>query len=228
MPKRDYTPPYEIMRGSSNAPQGDASDSTASSQHATDPPSTPTAKAPWWVGSSSPIVLRLPKGLAVLAVVGLLLLIVVAYSVGSARGAASAKPELVQAIGERTGPAGWFEAEDDAYEGPVERPPEKVILDERREPGLWYLRLMTSTPEDCRRLAEFMHSRGVAIQLVMRDNGRSVAYAIDRGYRTDEKDSEAAQHYLGWMRQRGREWKLRNGGRGDDLSSMFYAQYRSK
>lgn len=229
MLRRDQTPPYEIMRGRS---AGVGTEAPPAADTQAEPARRPVSKVPWWVGSSAPLVLRIPRGLAVAAVAGLLLLIVVAYWVGSVRGAAAGDrvQEIAQGIGERSGPAGWFESdEEEAYKGPEVEPPEKTVFDERRESGRWYLRLMTSTPEDCRRLADFMHSRGVAIQLVMRDNGRScVAYAIDRGYRTDEKDQSPAQHYLGWMKQRGREWKLHNGGRGDDLSTMYYAQHRGK
>lgn len=230
MPRRDQTPPYEIMRSTSRASTSSPAEPAPAVPEPEPAIPTPTPKpsnrAPWWVGSSSPLVLRVPRGLAILSVIGLLLLIVIAYWVGAVRGAAAVEPtDVLGGIGDRLGPQGWYEADRAVYSGPEVKPPEEVLFEDRREPGMWYLRLMSSKDvEDCRKLAEFMRSRGVAIQIVISDNGRSVAYAIDRAYRTDEKDQPPAQHYLGWMKQRGREWKLHNGGRGDDLSTMYYAQ----
>lgn len=239
MPKRDQTPPYEIMRGRArggSVARGGESESVvnekaaaASDELGNEESVAASGAGPWWVGSSSPLVLRVPRGLALLAIGGLIVLVVVAYWVGTVRGAAGVERIESDALAiDRPGPAGWFEADDAVYDGPIVLPPDEVLFKDVREPGLWYLRLMsTSSPDDARKLAEFMQARGVAMQLVMSNNGRScVAYAIDRGYRTDEKDGPAAQYYLSRMRQLGRLWKQENGGRGDDLSSMYYAQAR--
>lgn len=238
MAKRDQTPPYEIMRSrpGGTAPTGSAgggssagseSDEAGSaSDYSADSVPTLPRKAPWWVGSSAPLVLRVPRGLAILIVLGVLVLIVVAYGVGSIRGAASAQPDPnEQGLGDRSGPTGYYMAEE-AYDGPTVDVPSLVIEDKDvRVPGMWYIRLMESAKvEDCRNLATFMASKGVAIQIVKRNNGRFVAYVADRAYATDEKDSEPARYYLGWIKDRGRELKIHNGGKGTDLSSAYYAQ----
>lgn len=234
MPRRDQTPPYEIMRSSARPPSArDAAakpTEPASPEPASSPPTspaTPTTKAPWWVGSSAPLVLRVPRGLAILIVAGVLVLIFVAYGVGSIRGAAGAKPQAIEpGIGDRPGPSGWFETEAAGYDGPEVEVPEVAFDAERREPGLNYMRLIQSTPEDCRVLAAFFGARGVAIQLVTVNNGRScIAYAVKRGYRADELGSESCDLYEKQLRTLGRQWKANNGGRGTDLATMYFERY---
>jgi hypothetical protein len=230
MAKRDQTPPYEIMRsrgGASNAaaPGDGGSVEPLVSEEESIP--RPPGRAPWWVGSASPLVLRLPRGVAVLSVAGLLLLIVLAYWVGAMRGAAGAEPQQVDlGLGQRTGPDGFFVTPDDGYEGPVVEVPEDALTVERREPGLNYMQLMTSSREDCEKLARFFGSRGVAIQLVPVNNKELwVAFAVKRGYRSDEMGSESRQRYEQMLRSLGRQWKQHNSGRGTDLSTMIFNRY---
>lgn len=233
MAKRDYTPPYEIMRsrgdasGVGGASLGErGSDESAVSERESIP--RPPGRAPWWVGSASPLVLRVPRGVAILSLVGLLLLIAVAYWVGSMRGAAGAVPEAVESsLGQRLGPEdGFYISPDDGYDGPEVEVPEDAVLVERREPGHNYMQLITSTREDCERLARFFGARGVAIQLVPVNNSESwVAFAVKRGYRSDEMGSESQRRYEQMLRSLGRQWKQSNGGRGTDLSTMIFNRY---
>ncbi|MEM9110389.1 MAG: hypothetical protein AAGC72_10240 [Planctomycetota bacterium] len=231
MAKRDQTPPYEIMRSRGGASGGGAPSAGEGLPGAADPAESdeggiprPPGRAPWWVGSASPLVLRVPRGVAVLSVMGLLLVIVVAYWVGSMRGAASAKPDASDpGMGERAGPNGFFISPEDGYDGPEVEVPEDDLIVEQREPGLNYMQLITSTREDCERLARFFGSRGVAIQLVKSNNeGLWVAFAVKRGYRADEMGSESQQRYEQMLRSLGRQYK-QNGG--VDLSTMLFNRY---
>ena len=231
MAKRDQTPPYEIMRSrggasGSGAPVGEVESGSPVVTEKDSIP-RPPGRAPWWVGSASPLVLRVPRGVAIMCVAGLLLVIVLAYWVGSMRGAAGARPEPDEpGLGERTGPNGFFESPDDDYAGPKVDVPEDVLTAERREPGLNYMQLITSTREDCEKLARFFGARGVAIQLVpVHNKGLWVAYAVKRGYRSDEMGSESQKRYEQMLRSLGRQWKQSNSGRGTDLSTMIFNRY---
>ena len=227
MPKRDSTPPYEIMRSRSAAPGSGASGDSGVSepvQRQEESIPRPPGRAPWWVGSASPLVLRVPRGIAILSVAGLLLVIVVAYMVGSIRGAAAAKPDPIEAgLGERTGPNGFFVSPEDDFDREEVEVPEDALLVERREPGLNYMQLITSTREDCEKLARFFGARGVAIQLVpVHNKGLWVAYAVKRGYRSDEMGSESRQRYEDMLRSIGRQYKQSG---GVDLSTMLFNRY---
>ncbi|MFN3168935.1 MAG: hypothetical protein ACE37H_17945 [Phycisphaeraceae bacterium] len=241
MAKRDQTPPYEIMRsrqpgsasgGHSLGSAGLPADSGASQPvpAVSEPAAGVPSRAPWWVGSSAPLVLRVPRGLALLAVVGVLGVIVLAYLVGSARGSASAKPDPEDAsLGERSGPDGYFVSSEDGYEGTEVAVPGDPLTAERREPGLNYMRLIQSNEADCRKLAEFFASRGVAIQLVLVNNAQScIAYAVKRGYRGDELDSESCKRYRQQLLSIGQQWKVHNGNRGTDLSTMYFELYNPR
>ena len=229
MPRRDHTPPYEIMRSRPGAPVGRADDppSPEPTPGEYEPGQSLPRRAPWWVGSSAPLVLRLPRGLAVLSLAGVLLVIVLAYFVGTIRGAAAARPEPdEQTLGQRSGPQGYFIAGQDDYQGTEVQVPEQALTAERREPGKNYMRLIQSTEQDCRELAEFFGARGVAIQLAMVNNGRScVAYAVKRGYRGDELSSESCKRYKQQLLSLGRQWKAHNQGRGTDLATMYFERY---
>lgn len=235
MAKRDHTPPYEIMRSRGSASGGGASggsSSTGSDAGDAAPPAVteqdsiprPPGRAPWWVGSASPLVLRVPRGVAILSVAGLLLLIVIAYGVGSIRGAAGAQPESIEpGMGDRAVPNGFFVSPDDDYAGPEVDVPEDALTTEQREPGLNYMQLITSTREDCEKLARFFGARGVAIQLVpVHNKGLWVAYAVKRGYRADEMGSESQQRYEQMLKSLGRQYKQSG---GTDLSTMIFNRY---
>lgn len=210
----------------SDAPADQEPAATNSANAAGGAGSSSGGRVPWWVGSSSPLVLRVPRGLAVLGVAGLVLLIVLAYWVGAVRGSASAQQAVAAAgMGERSGPEGYYIAADDGYQGPEQEVPEGVVEGEdRRVPGMCYVRVVESTEADCRRIAEFFASRGVAMQVTRGNNDRFRVYVIERAYSPQETESESAQYFLRQMRGHGRAWKVHNGGRGDDLSTMYYAQ----
>ena len=229
MARRDQTPPYEIMRSRGTAaPKPEAAEPAVQGDLADEEERINVPrKAPWWVGSSAPLVLRLPRGLAVLSVFTVLMVIVLSYWVGSMRGAAAAKPDPeATAIGDRFGPSDYYEYKELPYDGPVVEVPEKRMYKEVRKDGYWYLRLMTSSEEECRKLASFLHKRDVAVLLVVNEAKQNcVVYAVDRGYRSGDLSSESAKRYMALMRNHGQAWKESNGGRGDKLSSMYYAQY---
>lgn len=241
MARRDQTPPYEIMRsrsagGASGSGASTPSGATGASGDSGSPqplageydtvPGAP-GRAPWWVGSSAPLVLRLPRGLAVLAAAGVLGVIVLAYLVGVVRGSASAGPEPEElGLGVRAGPDGYFLSSDDGYEGTEVDAPADPMLDEKREPGQNYMRLIQDSEAYCRELGEFFGARGVAIQLVLVNNGRScIAYAVKRGYRGDELDSESCTRYKQQLLSLGRQWKIHKGNKGTDLATMYFELY---
>ena len=187
-----------------------------------------------WAGASSPIVLRLPRGLAVLLVLGLLLLIMMAYWVGASRGRAAADAAYAQSqavvvgsagprgVGEITiyrpsePPAGGGRGSggggaDEPGADPVQ--PVRTTFDDRRERGLNYFRLVVTSREEGEGIADFMARNGIDIQLVLVDNDRScIVYAVDRGFRSDERDSDARLYYESKLKELGDLWRQQGSG----------------
>lgn len=261
--RRDQIPPYEIMRSRANtgAPgvgagepvdaeqpgpsvKPDASTSgsppaaaaSSRSKPAASAPEPSGAAAPWWVGSSAPIVLRVPRGLALIIVVGVLLLLVLSYWVGTVRGRSAANqlaqeraPSSAEPVARRTPPIAITDAGDrGANEVENQAGPAVQVFAERRETGLNYLCLLTGDRDECVRLAEFLADKQVAIQLVNRDNGSCVVYAVDYGFRGSELSSDECLAYKRKLQDLGRAWKRFNNNRGSDLGTMYYALFTGK
>ncbi|MEM1354751.1 MAG: hypothetical protein AAGH88_07705 [Planctomycetota bacterium] len=253
--RRDQIPPYEIMRsrGNAGAPgvgavapvedgaerspnegmdthqaAGAASESAANSR-------ADRGTAPWWVGSAAPIVLRIPRGLAVAVIFGVLGLLIVSYWVGTVRGKSAAKADAPPQIAGPNGNAPRQtpeisisnERDPDGDNPETNDRPAMQVFAERREAGLNYLRLLTGNREECIRLAEFMADKRVAIQLVNRDNGEVVVYAVDQGFRGNELSSEEYLAYRRKLQELGRAWRRFNNNRGTDLGTMYPALYKS-
>ena len=151
----------------------------------------------WWIGSADPITLRLPRGVTVLVVTGVVGIIVMAFAVGrrsgheQLRADAPAGPALAQAEAglpaDRFGFAGaapdgvpgggeWFGssavAAEEAEVDPVRL---QARFDAGLDPrvlGLNYLVYMTATRRECLRLADFLGHNGV--QAVVIPSSRKV------------------------------------------------------
>jgi hypothetical protein len=175
-------------------------------------------------------VLRVPRGLAAVIVLGLFLLIVLAYWVGSARGSAATRAELTErgavagAPGPREAPPISVSQESPPSAAGTGEPVQRVEQ-ERRRPGLNYLQLQTGGRDEGQRLAEFMADKGVQIQLVETAGGEWVVFAVDRGYRADELNSESCVAYKRKLMDLGRAWKRHNGNRGSDLNTMLFTRF---
>lgn len=241
MARRTDIPPYEIMR------QRAADKAAASGESVSTTPSEPVTPvgagpSPWWVGATVPIVLRIPRGLAALSILGLLLLVMLAYWVGASRGRSAAQ----QAISERNpdasalagtrgvGHVSISRAQDagqgagDAAAGGTEEAEQQVVqttFDERRERGLNYFRLVKTSREEGEQIAVFMAQAQIDIQLVLVDNDRScIVYAVERGFRGDELSSDARRQHESHLRALGNQWKQLGSGHSN-FGTMIPERY---
>ena len=240
MAKRGNIPPYEIMGSrsglsshgprSANSPSNSPASSQTNPQAESSPQGVPRRNPPWWVGSSAPIVLRIPRGLAACAVAGVLMLIVLAYLVGTSRGKAAG---LAQAQAEQAaatpfgGPRGVGSISKTDEQTDSAGPGQEVQIHtgERREPGFNYFRLVETDVGEGEGIAEFMARGGFDIQLVMLDNQRScIVYAVDMGFRADELDSDTCKAYEAQLREWGRQWRRQTSG-NTDFSQMYLDRF---
>ncbi|MEE9211406.1 MAG: hypothetical protein V3U29_02010 [Phycisphaeraceae bacterium] len=236
--RRDSPPPYEIMGNLS--PADELADLSAREQEAHEARAQPTGPVTWWSQSKYPIVLRVPRGYAVL--VGLLLagLMILAYLVGHSRGysvglqRARAEreseaamladlPRFIPPMVADTAPGG-----DDAIE--YTNPP--VSEGNGRDPrqvGLNYLIVARYPLDEAQRLARFLASRGVETVLDPIDNGRFYhVVVVNKGIHGNPSESDEGKAFKRQMQLIGREWKRHNNNRGDALETMYYYLHQSE
>lgn len=236
--RRDNTPPYEIMGNRPSAPQA--------SGRGPRPGGRPglgagisgfieSIKDAWRDGANEPMTLRVPRGVAVAMLVGLLGLLILAYWVGHSRGWSAAdqsvRAEYAPALVDEgrlpperpgSGPGGLVNRPGTgsaAVSAPVQRADPRV-------PGSNYLILALYPEEEAQRLKAFLAQKQVDVLVGPRNNkGLCQVIALNGFTREQMRDTDAAERFLTKMRALGREWKAANDGRGDDLSSMYYGKY---
>jgi len=232
--RRDSIPPFEIMGPSAREPRSlrraGTPGSAGTPAGGAEPQDTgsvdrPEAGGPW-TGPGSVLVLRVPRGLAVVAVVAVVLLVVGAYWVGVARGARAERLAIEARLEAQSQtalrPPPTAAGPDRAAPGPGE--PAETAGDPR-VPGRNYLVLARYPREEARRLAGFLADQGVEAIVVPGHNEGFFHVIATRGFTADQLGGEAYAAYRQRLRQIGRAWKAANDGRGDDLGTMYAQRY---
>lgn len=234
--KKDQTPPFEIMgKAPPRAPWHERAEPSDHAHAGPTPGSTegmsPRQWKQWLTQTGPPLVLRVPRGVALAVVLGVLGLIVLAYWVGSERGQATAVERLAA---DASGPQGRMmripgrtPGGQEHANGPGGGAAAPVFVedapDDPRRPGLNYLVLATWNDADAQRLAGFLAEQGVATVLEPWNNTRLRVIAVDRGFEPGEVDERRA--YRQRLLEIGRAWKRHNDGRGTALEDMHYDRY---
>lgn len=185
----------------------------------------------WQAGASEPLLLRVPRGMAVSLLAGLLGLLILAYWVGYSRGGSVAE-KRVTAIYEpalngagRVPPSRPGALQGTESRAPLTGPMTRGRVD-RRTPGLNYLVLASCPPKEAQRLQAFLAERQVDVMVGPRNNKGLCQVIALRGFtRQQYRDTDEKTRFMVRMRALGRDWKSSNKGKGDDLSSMYYDKY---
>ncbi|MEM9253115.1 MAG: hypothetical protein AAGB29_12265 [Planctomycetota bacterium] len=219
MAKRNSIPPYEIMGRRPAEPGGEGEPEAGPAPVQ----SSAEAGEPGRMvgGLSEPVVLRVPRGLAVVAIVGVLGLIVIGYAVGQRRGysageaaARAQAQEEVNEIRRMTGrpaiPGGTVDVD-------------AATSDPRRR-GLRYYVVSHEPPAEAERLIAFLDRFGVDAAAVASDNPRFVKVIAAQGFSSGELRSATGRDYEQALRRIGRAWQDANDG-GKDLSDLYAELY---
>lgn len=268
--RKDMTPPFEIMGKSpprrpwhergrpGRGGGGEADDEAGGGDGGASSVSLVEGLSPkqwkqWLTHSGPPLVLRVPRGLAIAVVAGVLGLLVLAYWVGLERGEAAAERLLganaTQTLdrlgrvpggsganrgGPDAGPTGNHGATSNVTSGggtasggggggEVIRIGRPGSAGDPRQAGLNYLVLATWNPTDARRLAEFVSGYGVATLLEPYNNTRLRVLVVDRGFPPGEGDAMRA--FRREMLEVGKAWQRHNNGRGTALTDMHFDKF---
>lgn len=236
---RDSKPPLEIMRsigagasstGAHGAERGQSAESEGENGAMME-----DAGHPLWWGAGMPVVLRLPRGVAALLMVGLLLLIVLAYWVGYMQGRGSSETSSGEATTMRAKapPLRSHLPNDRETQAIGGKDVTRQTLgmpraQQTREPGLNYLFLARYRKENAQGLARWMAAHGE--QTVVVPSARHDLYQVIalRGFTSEQFAAGKFHEYEDHMRQLGRQWRASNGGEGDDLGSMYWKRYNGE
>jgi hypothetical protein len=246
----DKRAPYEVMgqaakqgEGQPNRPGGEAKSSTDPAESDDQPAgaaSQGTGRGLWqWaMSSAAPLVLRVPRGLAALAVAAVLGLIVLAYWVGYVQGHGAAEAQFRDGLAEQQQrgqqrPPGEFAGMGEGIgQNPGQRDagengaqpgnsagPNRTRPGDPRQPGLNYFIIATWPPQSARQLASFYEGQGVDIYLQQLDNGRVEAWAVEQGF---QGPNEASERFGRKLKSIGRQFADQTNWQVDDLLLAKY------
>ncbi len=232
--RHDNTPPYEIMGSTANKPQASGRGPRPGSGIGGFGRSVVEA---WRDGANEPLLLRVPRGMALCILGGLLGLLFLSYWVGYSRGWSAAEKD-VTAIYEpnldgagrippsRPGVTSGTNTTDSGSSGQLSGQRSTTAGTDPRIPGMNYLVLAIYPYDEARRLQTFMAGREVEVMLGPRNNKGLCQVITLRGFsRQQFRDTDEAERFRTRLQGLGRDWKAANNGKGDDLSSMYYAKY---
>ena len=188
----------------------------------------------WHASASEPLMLRVPRGMALSLLGGALLLLMLAYWVGHSRGSSAAEQRVR---------AEFFTGESDAGR----LPPEAFHLDENpvqgsetavtptrdpkteadpRIPGRNYLVLALYPYDEAKRLQRFLAGHEVEVLVGPRNNKGLCQVVALTGFTGEQmRSTDAAERFRNRLLSLGRDWKASNDNKGDDLSTMYYSKY---
>ncbi|WP_428389705.1 hypothetical protein [Mucisphaera sp.] len=237
MVRRNANTPFEVM-GKATAAEGEEPKTASVSE----PRAASVDRGVEAVAPGEPLVLRVPKGLAIGVVVGLILVVGLAYWVGYQRGAGSVEAEEGGIVDRPPGPIGQaLVPEPELFVGSSLDGVGVEVLDLNRTPmgwheagsgadprsaGLNYLILATYPEAEALRLAVFLADRGVASVLEPVNNARFQVVAVNVGFTRNAFERGVHEIYRRSMLEIGRAWHAENGGRGSDaLQDMYFYRH---
>lgn len=233
--RRDTMAPYEIMgaaqRSAAAAPAESGGEGEADSS---------LPKASWSEGlrdlwdAGVPVVLRVPRGFAIMFCVGVVGLMVLSWWVGYQQGA-SAREEQLKYEWEQGGrstrvPQGVAPQFVDPSSADAENlgsagAEPRIVGQDPRKVGLNYLVLARTAKQEADRLAIFLAGRGVETIVIPDDNARFHVVVGLQGLTTEQYRAGDHREYERRMRQLGRDWQAYNKGKGLNLSDMYWDLY---
>lgn len=239
MPKRGGLPPIEVMK---EGPRRSLPSGSRVIQ------SEPVAESDDWLAAlKHPVILRVPRGYAVLAVIGMIGLIVLAYIVGQKQGGAEAAERVKQEMSEMYGiqpgspdlsrirPTVGGGGSDigktgaGGVSGGLGTPsgggsPRQIAFpgQDNRLTGYNYVLLARRKADEARRIMQFFATYGFATVAIPDDNGWFVVFSSDYGCKGNPSDDVTAIDHVRKLKEVGRAWKRSNNNSGPDLADMYW------
>lgn len=240
MSRKDRIAPFEVMRSGRDQRERPHTPPEEHTESATTVESAEGAQpAVFEPTSTGPLVLRIPKGYAVLAGIALLGLFALVYWVGYTRGdkdrfakirseqesrqemynrsSLIANGSVSPSVKVTQGSESNTVKSTGGTSNPVADPAKKYV------PGYNYFVLVHYPPKEANELVEFLGQHGVDAAAIFVNNNRFKVVALE-GFLASDLDSERAREYKQLLRRLGRLWQDSKRGAGD-LSDMYPERY---
>lgn len=218
------------------------------------PPSPTSAPAPSGPSVGPGRAFRVPVGHVFVAGAAVILLLVIAFSVGYRRGEASVgdsaeaglggsterptvrEPGSINGTSEPGGETGTDpmsrnsslgpRTEPNPNQGPQGTEPRTYARDDdSRIQGLNYIIVERFEPDEADRVADFLESKGIDV-MVLRDNNPALRMVVTQQGFEGWISNEASQSLLERIKRLGREWKSQHGGK-KNFDGAYGKKYRS-
>lgn len=184
----------------------------------------------WTDRLTEPLVMRLPRGVAFLAVIGLLAMVLLAYWVGHVRGFGSGEAHVEEqaraALRQRVAPQPPTEGETVTQAPPGNADSQTIVTKDGvdpRQPGWNYLVVARYPSDKAMELRRFLAEHEVDTIQVPSDNPALVLIVALPGFESGQVAQRTA--FRQRMLELGRQWWAFNANRGSDLRDMYYARY---
>jgi hypothetical protein len=227
--KRGKTPPYEVMArlgkgagrvgapAQSSTPEPEVISKAPAKTVTPPPPASEEAPAEpaegLWSQTQRPVVLRLPQGMILVLVAGLVALILLAQA-RVIEG--THQPGLLDGSSQQVNPIYPPEAleSDPTNQPPVSEP----------QPGLNYYVVATYPLEDAERLVDFLAANGVEAMILPHHN-KELFYVMDlKGFERGQLSGDDYRKRAELLRKLGRTWKDKERG-PTNLSDLWPLKY---
>ncbi|QQE12134.1 hypothetical protein JD969_01265 [Planctomycetota bacterium] len=205
------------------------------------------ARKAWWAAFDEPVILRVPRGIAVAICFGVLTLIGMAYWVGESRGAKATRAAIeeegrlmeIRLPGLRAGrgaPNSLGEplVKNERYQAvtlmeQVYNVTNDIVVPPDMDPrvlGENYLQVTTCSREKAVELMEFLLSRHEVETAAFTSYSKELVTVVAlKGFRVTQDPESEGYKFRSAMLRVGRDWQKLNGRNTKDLSDMFFAKY---
>ncbi len=235
---RNSTPPFELMSTEAIASSG-VKRRVYTDEIADDAPAGGARGGRWWGQLHQPLVIRVPPGVLVLGVVGLLAAVLLAYWAGQARGFRNGQLTMLTGSGQHRAATaskavvvgtGAVEAirQNSLSHGRsagVESMARPVPL---RRNGLNYFVLAHCPREEATQLVEFLHEHGLESAAFRAQNGRFFQVMALHGFEKDDILGPTRQQLEQRVRELGRLWSTKRYGPDFSQTGIYLDLYEGE
>ncbi len=188
---------------------------------------------PGWLMSGPPMVLRVPRGLAMLVVLGVVVILALAFFMGRSQGQRQGEQETLATLqaSRQAISRGQPDETGSVRTGVLPRRGRIYLPNQPdpREAGMNYLILARYPLDEAQRLTEFLADQGLDSVIVPSHTTGLFQVIALHGFTSEQYRAGEYRAFEREIHRIGQRWREINAGRGDDLRTRTYwARYEPR